>query len=130
MKNLSSYLVASMATILLFFLSGNIQAQGVSSEIIATLTDVQKYYRAIHIMAMLLLGFGFLMVFVRKYGRSALTATFLLVSISIPLYYLIGGSNINHRNSGAASLLMWQGIKLAYKIFSSLTCSFIYSICG
>ena len=65
MKNLSSYLVASMATILLFFLSGNIQAQGVSSEIIATLTDVQKYYRAIHIMAMLLLGFGFLMVFVR-----------------------------------------------------------------
>jgi ammonium transporter Rh len=37
---------------------------------------------------MLLLGFGFLMVFVRKYGRSALTATFLLVSIAIPLYYL------------------------------------------
>jgi ammonium transporter Rh len=29
------------------------------------------------------------MVFVRKYGRSALTATFLLVSISIPMYMLI-----------------------------------------
>lgn len=52
------------------------------------LSDVQKYERAIHIMAMLLVGFGFLMVFVKKYGRSALTATYLLVSVSIPLYYL------------------------------------------
>jgi len=50
--------------------------------------EVLKYFRAIHIMAMLLLGFGFLMVFVKNYGRSALTATFLLVSISIPLYLL------------------------------------------
>jgi len=43
-------------------------------------------------MAMLLVGFGFLMVFVRKYGRSALTATFLLVSISIPVYMLINSN--------------------------------------
>lgn len=50
--------------------------------------DALKYFRAIHIMAMLLLGFGFLMVFVRKYGRSALTATYLLVSIAIPLNFL------------------------------------------
>lgn len=49
--------------------------------------EVMKYFRAIHIMAMLLLGFGFLMVFVKNYGRSALTATFLLVSITIPLYF-------------------------------------------
>jgi ammonium transporter Rh len=55
---------------------------------LAALTDVQKYNRAIHIMAMLLLGFGFLMVFVKNYGRSALTATYLLVSVSIPLYFL------------------------------------------
>jgi ammonium transporter Rh len=45
-------------------------------------------------MAMLLIGFGFLMVFVRKYGRSALTATFLLVSISLPLYMSIKGLGI------------------------------------
>jgi ammonium transporter Rh len=51
------------------------------------LTEVQKYNRAIHIMAMLLVGFGFLMVFVKKYGRSALTATYLLVSVAIPLYF-------------------------------------------
>ncbi|MEA3348435.1 MAG: hypothetical protein U9Q39_05155 [Pseudomonadota bacterium] len=31
---------------------------------------VQKYNRAIHIMAMLLAGFGFLMVFVKKYART------------------------------------------------------------
>jgi ammonium transporter Rh len=39
-------------------------------------------------MAMLIAGFGFLMVFVKKYGRSALTATYLMVSIAIPLYIL------------------------------------------
>jgi lipid II:glycine glycyltransferase (peptidoglycan interpeptide bridge formation enzyme) len=32
------------------------------------------------------------------------------------LYYLIGGSDISQRNSGAASLLMWEGIKLANKM--------------
>lgn len=46
---------------------------------IASILEVQQYNRAIHIMAMLLIGFGFLMVFVKKYGRSAITATFLLV---------------------------------------------------
>jgi len=55
---------------------------------LAELTDVQKYNRAIHIMAMLLVGFGFLMVFVKRYGRSAITATYLLVSVAIPLYFL------------------------------------------
>lgn len=59
-----------------------------SGTTLTTLSDVQKYERAIHIMAMLLVGFGFLMVFVKKYGRSALTATYLLVSVSIPLYFL------------------------------------------
>ncbi len=53
-----------------------------------SILEVLKYFRAIHVMAMLLLGFGFLMVFVKKYGRSALTATYLLVGISIPLYFL------------------------------------------
>ncbi len=73
------------------FLSQSTFAQGVATNSLDTLTDVQKYYRAIHVMAMLLLGFGFLMVFVRKYGRSALTATFLLVSVGIPVYLLLKG---------------------------------------
>lgn len=54
-----------------------------------TVVDVGKTNRAIHIMGMLLVGFGFLMVFVKKYGRSALTATFLMVSVAIPLYIYI-----------------------------------------
>lgn len=54
-----------------------------------SILEIQQYERAIHIMAMLLLGFGFLMVFVRKYGRSALTATFLLVSTSLPFYFVM-----------------------------------------
>ena len=55
------------------------------------LINDQRYNRAIHIMAMLLIGFGFLMVFVRKYGRSALTATFLLVSTALPIYIFSKG---------------------------------------
>ncbi|MCK5841964.1 MAG: ammonium transporter [Candidatus Sabulitectum sp.] len=85
--------------------------------------DALKYFRAIHIMAMLLLGFGFLMVFVKKYGRSALTATYLLVSITIPLYFIkeslgIIGSASSQIDSlilaefAAASLLIASGAVL------------------
>jgi ammonium transporter Rh len=65
-------------------------AQTNESGQISSILQVQQYERAIHIMAMLLIGFGFLMVFVRKYGRSALTATFLLVSVALPVYLSIG----------------------------------------
>jgi len=63
-------------------------AESETTASIANLVDVQKYNRAIHIMAMLLVGFGFLMVFVRRYGHSAVTATYLLVSLGLPLYFL------------------------------------------
>lgn len=91
---------------------------------LAALSDVQKYERAIHIMAMLLVGFGFLMVFVKKYGRSALTATYLLVSVSIPLYFLkeslvsVGGASeglidkLIMAEFAAASLLICAGAVL------------------
>jgi len=85
--------------------------------------DVQKYNRAIHIMAMLLAGFGFLMVFVKRYGRSALTATYLLVSVALPLYILkdslgIFGGSASEIDSlilaefAAASLLICAGAPL------------------
>ncbi|MCD6292441.1 MAG: ammonium transporter [Deltaproteobacteria bacterium] len=87
------------------------------------IADVQKYNRAIHIMAMLLAGFGFLMVFVKKYGRSAVTATYLLVSVAIPLYILkdsfaiLGGSGseidgLILAEFAAASLLICAGAPL------------------
>lgn len=47
------------------------------------------YEKSIHILAMLLMGFGFLMVFVRKYGYTSVTATFLVVALSLPLYMLV-----------------------------------------
>ena len=56
---------------------------------IGTIYDTFKYGRSIHILAMLLVGFGFLMVFVRKHGYSSITATFLVVSIALPMYMLI-----------------------------------------
>ena len=73
---------------LLFTLGGVAGAAEAPGTSLAALSEVQKYERAIHIMVMLLLGFGFLMVFVKKYGRSALTATYLLVSVALPLYFL------------------------------------------
>lgn len=86
MKNcLKSVLLFTAALLAVCGTAGAAENQGTT---LAALSDVQKYERAIHIMAMLLIGFGFLMVFVKKYGRSALTATYLLVSVSIPLYFL------------------------------------------
>jgi ammonium transporter Rh len=87
------------------------------------IVDVQKYNRAIHIMAMLLAGFGFLMVFVKRYGRSAITATYLLVSVAIPLYILkdslgiLGGAgseidSLILAEFAAASLLICAGAPL------------------
>ncbi len=71
-----------------------------------SIIEVQKYVRAIHIMAMLLLGFGFLMVFVKKYGRSAITATYLLVSIAIPLYFLKSDLGIFGKGSSEIEILI------------------------
>ncbi|MEI7750586.1 MAG: ammonium transporter [Candidatus Omnitrophota bacterium] len=67
---------------------------GWAADFLNPVEDVQKCDRALHIMAMLLVGFGFLMVFVKKYGRSALTATFLLVSVAIPLYICLNSSGL------------------------------------
>ena len=54
----------------LFFLglaTGGFAQGNVKSEVTSIL-EFQQYDRAIHIMAMLILGFGFLMVFVSPYG--------------------------------------------------------------
>jgi ammonium transporter Rh len=47
------------------------------------------YEKSIDVLVMLLIGFGFLMVFVKKYGYTSVTATFLLVALSLPLYMLV-----------------------------------------
>jgi ammonium transporter Rh len=53
------------------------------------LRQVEQYNFSIHILAMLLVGFGFLMVFVKKYGYSATSGTYLVVATGIPLYMLL-----------------------------------------
>ena len=50
---------------------------------------MQQYNFAIGVLAMLLLGFGFLMVFVKKNGFNALTGTYLVVAAVLPLYLLL-----------------------------------------
>jgi len=109
-------------TLLLFGSVATAFAQDVESQGISSILEIEQYGRAIHIMAMLLIGFGFLMVFVKKYGRSALTATFLLVSVSLPTYLAIKGLGIFEEKGeieqfilaefGAASLLIATGAVL------------------
>ncbi len=74
-----------------------------------SVVEVQIYNRAIHIMAMLLVGFGFLMVFVRGYGLSALTATYLMVAVSIPGYFLLKTSGwFGHAPDGIEGLVLTE----------------------
>jgi len=119
-KNLCKLLLAAL---LLFATNSDLFAQAGEVNNFTYMIQGQQYDRAIHIMVMLLVGFGFLMVFVRKYGRSALTATFLLVSISLPTYMLIkstgvfgeGGDEIKAlilAEFAAASLLITAGAVL------------------
>lgn len=79
---------AAMLMILLASSAAALAAEAAAAPAAAALEQVQRYERSIHIMAMLLVGFGFLMVFVKRYGRSALTATYLLTAAALPLYFL------------------------------------------
>lgn len=82
-----TWLIIIMAVMAMVVPAGNVLAQGVGQT--ESLEEVQMYYRALHVMVMLLLGFGFLMAFVRGYGRSALTATMLMVSVGLIMYIVI-----------------------------------------
>lgn len=88
-----------------------------------TIFDSISYARSIHILAMLLVGFGFLMVFLRGHEFTTLTATFLAVSISIPVYLLVKSflpgefevmniSGFLYAEFAAASLLICMGAVL------------------
>ena len=92
-------------------------------EAISNIYASLKYEKSIHVLAMLLVGFGFLMVFVRKHGFSSITATFLAVSVALPLYMLIKSMTGHHfsivsidsfilAEFAAASLLIVMGAPL------------------
>jgi ammonium transporter Rh len=130
--------VCLLVTLFLTF-SGAAYAAESTGTTSASLSDVQKYERAIHIMAMLIVGFGFLMVFVKKYGRSTLTATYLLVSVSVPLYflkesYLDSSAGIIDKfilaEFAAASLLICAGAVLGrLKMHQYLLLGFLFVPC-
>jgi ammonium transporter Rh len=136
-RSLSVHILSAAALVVLLFAGTAAAASGPDpAPTVGAMEHVQKYERAIHIMAMLLVGFGFLMVFVKRYGRSALTATYLLVAAAVPLYFLLDAGDAFGQASkptvdrlltaefAAASLLicagavlgrlkMWQYIVLA-----------------
>ncbi len=68
--------------------------EGAAAPVVSGLQQVAQYNYAIHILAMLLVGFGFLMVFVKRYGYGATTGTYLVVAVGLPLYVLLRGSGI------------------------------------
>ncbi|TVM00823.1 MAG: ammonium transporter [Candidatus Brocadia sp. WS118] len=59
------------------------------SEAMEDFLELAKYGKAIHVMAMLMVGFGFLMVFVKRYGYGAVTATYIAVSVVLPYYMFL-----------------------------------------
>jgi ammonium transporter Rh len=132
------FLFASVSIALMLGLSMVSFAQETGKNITNSILDIQKYERAIHIMAMLMVGFGFLMVFVKKYGRSALTATFLLVSVAVPIYFFVDdlsffGSKkeeiekIILAEFGAASLLIAAGALLGrLKMYQYIILGFLF----
>jgi ammonium transporter Rh len=90
MANVARSLIRAIAAIALFpCLLLAADESGVSA-----LRNVEQYNFSIHILAMLLVGFGFLMVFVRNYGYSATTGTFLVVGAGMPLYLLLRSTGI------------------------------------
>jgi ammonium transporter Rh len=131
------WLMAPLIALVLFLVS----AQMISAQE-SSLIEVEKYERSIQIMAMLLVGFGFLMVFLRRYGRSALTATFLLVAAAIPLYMMFDSKGIFGTATGgeidkmvlgefaAASLLICAGACLGrLKMYQYIVLAILFIPC-
>lgn len=88
MKKYLWLILASLAISLLA------SAQAMAGEAGGHLRQVEQYNFSIHILAMLLVGFGFLMVFVKNYGYSATTGTYMVVAVGLPFYMLLRSMGI------------------------------------
>jgi len=78
----------------LFLLSFSSWVNAEAAPALSEARTVAQYNYIIHILAMLLIGFGFLMVFVRRYGFGAVTGTYLVVATGLPLYILFRANGI------------------------------------
>ncbi len=78
----------------LFLSLGALASEGGVTAELNEARQVAQYNYVIHILAMLLVGFGFLMVFVRRYGFGATTGTYLVVAVGLPLYMLLRANGV------------------------------------
>lgn len=86
-------MLCGIANLFLLCFSAWASEGGVGPEL-SEARQVAQYNYVIHILAMLLVGFGFLMVFVRRYGFGATTGTYLVVAVALPLYMLLRANGI------------------------------------
>lgn len=91
-KNLCMTLFGTANLFLLCF--GAWASEGGLTAELSEARQVAQYNYVIHILAMLLVGFGFLMVFVRRYGFGATTGTYLVVATGLPLYMLLRANGV------------------------------------
>ena len=87
-------LLLGTAIVFLLGFSCTASAEGAAHIAISEAQTVAQYNYIIHILAMLLIGFGFLMVFVRRYGFGAVTGTYLVVAVGLPLYILLRANGV------------------------------------
>ncbi len=85
--------VFGLVGLLFFWLSGGASASE-SAGAVNEAHLVAQYNYSIHILAMLVVGFGFLMVFVKRYGFGATTGTYLVVAAGLPLYMFLRANGI------------------------------------
>jgi ammonium transporter Rh len=89
-----SFSLSLLGAISLFLLSFSSWVSAEAAPALSEARVVAQYNYIIHILAMLLVGFGFLMVFVRRYGFGAVTGTYLVVAVGLPLYILLRANGI------------------------------------
>jgi ammonium transporter Rh len=77
-------------------------ASNVAEPFMNGLRQVQQYGFSLNILAMLLVGFGFLMVFVKNHGYGATTGTFIVVAVGLPLYMFLRSTGLFSQEAFAA----------------------------
>jgi ammonium transporter Rh len=86
--------IAIFLAAIILVLINPLTSQTVTETATGGLRQVQQYNFSINILAMLLIGFGFLMVFIKNYGYSATTGTYIVVGAGLPLYLLLRATGI------------------------------------
>ncbi len=122
-KNAFSLIIA-IGIMALFSSVASADTNNANDVIAYGLRQVQQYNFSIGILAMLLVGFGFLMVFVKNYGYSAATGTYMVVSSVIPLYLLLRSTGIISASAISVNPYGLGGLPVAISIESFLLAEF------